>query len=483
MVCSLSSGVLHGRTRLRKAVLALFHQNAQSMRTKCKANVIYFLLLSLLLQCSVVSWAQEGYSSAAMSMSQSKSGRWILPRPDEVVEEEYFNYHIHELPRPDVQQPARLDAQWIGIGPGRYLLQLGLSTLRLEEMPSRQRVNVTLVVDRSGSMMADDKMVKTKQAMLAFVDQLQAEDHLSIVTFDHLSNVVLHNQPIGDKTLVRQAINGIYCGGSTNMPAGIELGYQTMLAGIESGRDNRMIILTDALTNTGVVDPEAIVKASESYRADVELSYSMIGVGIDFNYQLSRLMTANGRDQVHFISNSDDIQKIFVSEVESLLYPIGRKPQLHINLPQGMSLQRLYGYEPAISGANVDLRLRDFNAGLSQIVLLEVSGAPRLLKQISAELTYQQPGGGAQVRLVAQAAEARVNNDLEKNLSIAQMAASLRQMAEHYDNNNAAAAEDVLDIQIGRVKGDFPSPRDPDITHMLNILENYRKNIRQLAHH
>ncbi|MEO0874792.1 MAG: VWA domain-containing protein [Bacteroidota bacterium] len=451
------------------------------MITKCKANSVYFLLLAFLLHYGATSWAQEGYSSAAMSMSQSKSGKWLLPQPDEVVEEEYFNYHIHELPRPTVQQAAHLDAQWIGIGTGRYLVQLGLSTLRLEEMPSRQRVNVTLVVDRSGSMMSDEKMVKTRQAMLAFVDQLQAEDHLSIVTFDHHARIVLDNQAVGDKALVRQAINSIHCGGSTNMPAGIELGYQTMLAGVEQGRDNRMIILTDALTNTGVVDPEAIVQASESYRADVELSYSMIGVGINFNYQLSRLMTANGRDQVHFISNADDIQKVFVSEVESLLYPIGRKPQLQISLPQGLSLQRLYGYAPTISGNVVGLRLRDFNAGLSQIVLLEVTGTPRALRQISAELTFQKPGGGSTVRLSAQPEEARVNNDLEKNLAIAQMAASLKLMAEEYSNNNASAAEDELDVQIGMVKGKFSAPRDPDITHMLTILENYRKNVRRLA--
>ena len=439
-------------------------------------------LAMILLCCTPSLQAQEGYSSAAMSMSQSKSGQAILPQPEEVIEEEYFNYHIHQLPRPTAQQPAHLDAQWIGIGPDRYLVQLGLSTLRLEEMPSRQNVNVSLVVDKSGSMGYEEKLQKTKQAMLAFVDQLQAEDHLSIVTFDHQATLVMACQAVGDKQAVRQAINGISLGGSTNMPAGIQLGYKHLLAGVAPGRDNRMIILTDALTNTGVIDPEAIVQASEGYRADVELSYSMIGVGIDFNYQLTRLMTANGRDQVHFISNADDIQKVFVQEVESLLYPIGRKPQLHVSLPSGLRVERIYGYEPMVSTDAVDLRLRDFNAGLSQIVLLEVSGAARNLSRMAAELTYQRPAQGALVQLVAKPEEARTDNDLEKNLAIAQMAASLRSMAEHYQANDAVAAEDVLDVQIGLVKSKFSAPRDADITHMLDILENYRKNVRQLAH-
>ena len=426
--------------------------------------------------------AQEGYSSASMSMSQAKSGQWILPKPDEVIQEEYFNYHIHKLPRPSAQQPARLDAQWIGIGPDRYLVQLGLSTLRLEEMTARQGVNVCLVVDKSGSMSYENKMGKTKQAMLAFLDQLQAEDRLSIITFDHGIQIVYPCQMVGDKTAAQRAIASIHPGGSTNMPAGIKLGYQTLLAGVEAGRDNRMIILTDALTNTGVIDPEAIVQQTDGYRADVELSYSMIGVGVDFNYALTRLMTANGRDQVHFISNPDDIQKVFVQEVESLLYPIGRKPQLHLELPQGVQVQQIYGYEPTVSGNTVDLQFRDFNAGLSQVVLLEVTGSSRSLSRTKVGLTYQQPGSGPTVLLNANLAEARPDNDLQKNHAIAQMAQALRTMAERYEEQKPGEAEDVLDVQIGRVKGRFPAPRDPDIERMLTILENYRKNVRQLAH-
>lgn len=447
-------------------------------------NILFVssFLLSLLIVPLYSILAQEGYSSAAMSMSQSKSGQLILPKPGEIIEEEYFNYHIHKLPRPSVQAGAALDAQWVGIGAGRSLLQFGLSTLRLEELPDQQRVNVSLVVDKSGSMSYQEKMEKTKKAMLAFLDQLHPEDRLSIVTFDHMAEVVLHCQAVGDKKTAEAAINNIQWGGSTNMPGGIRLGYQTLLPGAESGRDNRMIILTDALTNTGVIDPEAIVKQAEGYRADLELSYSMIGVGIDFNYELTRLMTANGRDQVHFISNPDDIEKIFVQEVESLLYPIGRNPNLRISLPQGLRVEKLYGYQPKVSGNVIELRLRDFNAGLSQVVLLEVTGDPRQLNRVSATLDYRKPGQGAEVRLDTRATEARTDNDLAKNLAIAKMAASLKAMAEHYENGLPDAAEDVLDVQIGLVKNEFPAPRDADIDRMLTILENYRKNVRSLAH-
>lgn len=68
-----------------------------------------------------------------------------------------------------------------------------------------------------------------------------------------------------------------------------------------------MIILMDVLINIGVIDLEVIVQQMDGYCVDVELSYLMIGVGVDFNYVLICLMMVNGCDQVYFISNLDDI--------------------------------------------------------------------------------------------------------------------------------------------------------------------------------
>lgn len=425
--------------------------------------------------------AQEGYSSAAMSMSQQKSAQLLIPQPSEIVVEEYFNYHIHKLPRPEKGQQLALNAQTLALANGNHLLQVGITSLRLEEMSSRQQVNVVLLIDKSGSMGAGDKLVKSKQAMQRFVEQLQAEDQLSIVAFDEGTEVLLPSQSVGDLSQVRRAIEAIQLGGSTDMNRGIAEAYRNLLPGVKAGRDNRMIILTDALTNTGVVDPEAIVKATSGYRADVELSYSLIGVGIDFNYELTRLITANGRDQVHFVNDVNDIEKVFVSEVESLLYPIARQPRLKIDLPTGLQIETSYGYQPRQSKGTYDLVLRDFNAGLSQIVLLEVSGRSNQLDNIEVYLDYTAAQKKETVSLMAKPQAAELPNDLLKNLAIARMANSLQVMARLYQQGDTQQAEDTLDIAIGDAKRNCSAPRDTDVTHMLEILENYRKRVCELA--
>lgn len=426
--------------------------------------------------------AQRGYSSAAMSMSQQKSAQQMIPKAAEIVVEEYFNYHTHQLPRPQNGQRIALDAQSMALANGNHLLQIGISSLHLQEMATRQQVNVVLLIDKSGSMGSDEKLVKSKQAIHRFVEQLQPEDQLSIVTFDSETEVVFPNQPIGDLIQVRQAIEAIQLGGSTDMNKGIAEAYRNLLPGVKPGCDNRMIILTDALTNTGVVDPEAIVKATSSYRADVELSYSLIGVGIDFNHELTRLITANGRDQVHFVSNSNDIEKIFVNEVESLLYPLGRQPKLSVNLPNGIAIERTYGYQAQHGKTDYHLNLRDINAGLSQVILLEVKANKlRQIQEIDVRLNFTDAGSKQEAQLKTQPSMTETTVDLEKNLGIARMADSLKDMARLYNQGDTQAAQDVVDIAIGDAKRNFSAPRDKDVEHMLGILDNYRKRVCDLA--
>ncbi|MEL7221999.1 MAG: VWA domain-containing protein, partial [Bacteroidota bacterium] len=169
-------------------------------------NISFFLVILALLPSLN---AQRGYSSASMSMSQQKSAQQLIPQPAEIVVEEYFNYHTHQLPRPQKGQQIALDAQSIPLTNGNHLLQIGISSLHLNEMATRQQVNVVLLIDKSGSMGSGEKLVKSKQAIHRFVEQLQPEDQLSIVTFDSETEVLFSNQPIGDLTQVRQAIEAI----------------------------------------------------------------------------------------------------------------------------------------------------------------------------------------------------------------------------------------------------------------------------------
>ena len=87
------------------------------------------------------------------------------------------------------------------------------------------------------------------------------------------------------------------------------------------------------LTNTGVVDPTAIVKGSNLFKRDYEIDITMVGVGVDFNNSLSRKISTSNRSSMFFVNDAEDIKKVFIDEIESLLSPVGKNAKLEINIP------------------------------------------------------------------------------------------------------------------------------------------------------
>ena len=332
------------------------------------------ILLFLAILCSLQRLqAQEGYSSASMSMSQQKCDHAVIPQPDEIIMEEYINYHRHNIPLPKDGMSVALDTRWgnakVSPQSPEAILQIGLTTGRIADFSESNPVNVSLVIDKSGSMHEDNKLEKTKDAMLAFVQKLREQDKVSIVTFDHVATVVLEAQPASNIKAIESAIKNIRLGGSTNMYDGIVMGYEEILKNYQEGRTNRIIVLTDAMTNTGIVDPEQMIVKSSKYHKDYDIDFAMIGVGIDFNNKLTRQIADNGKNQIHFIHNADDIKKIFIDEVGAILYPVAKDPVLKITFEEGMELEQLYGYQPSYGENKITIHLNKMNAGLTQVVM------------------------------------------------------------------------------------------------------------------
>src|SRR6266508_2915635 len=62
----------------------------------------------------------------------------------------------------------------------------------------RPALNLSLVLDRSGSM-AGEKMVQARNAAMFCVDQMLGSDRLSVVTFDDRIDVLFPSEPVTNK--------------------------------------------------------------------------------------------------------------------------------------------------------------------------------------------------------------------------------------------------------------------------------------------
>ena len=476
-----------------------------------KQNRHIVLLFVLALFAAQIVNAQAGYSSTAMhwgkmNAQQKRAAKesgvdffeYGMPRSRDVVIEEYFNYHTHKIRMPEGDESVALDLQWgneyVSADQKQAILQIGIATSELNKgsLADAPPVNVSLVIDKSGSMSSDNRLVNAKEAASEFVKRLRPTDHISILAFDSYVETVLTSSEVGDRSAALAAIDNIVLGGSTNLNAGLIAGYGEVAKAYEPGQASKVIMLTDALTNTGQIDPSAIVRNSSVFNKGFNIDISVVGVGVDFNTELSRQITGDARSSIHFINDAEDIKKVFIDEVESLLCPVARDARLVMEFDEGIQLENFFGYQPEMGTHRVVVDLNNMNKGLTQVFLARftVNDPNTEIVPVQVYLEYfdigknqdQQMRGTAQLwgNAPGKGSNPLANEEVRKNYAIASMAQSIHDMAEYAEQGNRLAAKETVDKTVGFVNQLFDGQYDTDVKRVLDILTAYQSDM-QLA--
>jgi Mg-chelatase subunit ChlD len=460
---------------------------------------VYFkftLTLSLLFFAlgGVAALAQEGTSQAAAARTRYLAEAGVLPSSREIVVEEFVNYHRHQIGRPKAGEAVALDVRWGNdrvSGPDREaVLQVGFSTALSNERQDLRPINMALVIDKSGSMADLDKITRVKEALLELVSELRETDILSIVVFDSNAQVLLPARPLGDREYVRRLIRSIEPGSSTNIHAGLMLGYHEALKNYRRDATNRVILLTDGIANQGVTDPDKIARNSLAFN-DRGIDLSTIGVGLDLNKDLLRQLAKSGRGLFHFVGDNEDIRKVFINEVQSLVSPVAGEPNLEIEYDPSLELVQLYGYEPRLRNGLVTIKLDNMNQGLTQVVLMRfkvtrwVRDNARL--PVRVRFTYYDLEQKRQITRteesfisVVEGARGGMLRDTEvgKNYSIAILAQAIHDMASAAEARRYQEAESVLTTAIAETYYRYPTLQDEDISRTLMIARKYQDVLR-----
>jgi Mg-chelatase subunit ChlD len=415
----------------------------------------------------------------------------IFRVPDDVIVDEFINYHKHRLPAPKSGQSVAMDTRWgnaeISRTQREAVLQIGFTTAEVNERTDLRPLNLVLVIDKSGSMADSDKMSRVKASLQAMVAKLRPEDVVSIVTFDNYAQVLYPSSRIGDGHGLRQAIDCIQPGGGTNIHGGLMLGYQEAKKNFRQGVTNRVILLTDGIANVGVVDPGRIAAdSSECNGQGIDLS--TIGVGLDLNNDLLRTLAKSGRGLYHFISDYKDIDKVFVNEVQSLVSSVAKRVQVRIEYGPGLRAEKIYGYAPRYAGGSVSIDLDNMNNGLTQVIMAKFrADSVRVPGPVKVRLSYFDV---KRQRLVEEVQELRLvpadsdscdvlaDVEVKKNYTIAELAQSLFDMRESANRRNFAQAEGLLNSSVSVAYGRYPNMEDGDIRFILNIVEGYQRDLR-----
>lgn len=452
-----------------------------------------FLSLFLLALGALPAHAQEGASTAAAARTRYLSERGLIPASRSIAVEEFVNYHRHQIGRPRAGEAVLLDVRWgndrVSSADPEAVLQIGFSTALASDRSQLPPINLALVIDKSGSMADADKLSRVKEALLTLVNQLRETDTLSIVVFDSEAEVLRPAREVGDREEVRRLIRRIEPGSSTNIHAGLMLGYKEALKHLKREGTNRVVLLTDGIANQGVTDPAQIARDSLSFN-DRGVDLSTIGVGLDLNKDLLRDLAKSGRGLFHFVADAQDIDKVFLREVQSLVAPVASEPNLEVEYGPGLELAQVYGYEPERSAGGLKIKLDNMNQGLTQVVLLRFKVRPRGMdaarQAVRVNFSYYDL---EQKRRVMKNDEASLSfgsagdmlrdPEVGKNYTIALLAQSIRDMAVAVESQRYKDAEHLLNAAIAKTYQRYPHLEDEDISRTLLIAQKYQELVRK----
>ena len=253
----------------------------------------------------------------------------------------------------------------------------------------RLPLNVALVIDRSGSM-EGEPLDYVKRACGYVVDLLEPDDILSVVTFEEQVDVLVPARRVVNKTLLKEHINRIEVGNTTNLYDGIVVGCQQVASVMSEGHVNRVLLLTDGEPTAGIKDFGSIVGqvAEQKSRG---ITVTALGFGPEYNEELIAGVARRSGGNYYYISRPELIPEVFRRELESLMTMVARNMRMRLNLSRWVQLRQVLGRQPSFAPRYAEVNLVDMERGSAMSVLCELEFAPHpagVFRVVKAELFY-----------------------------------------------------------------------------------------------
>lgn len=275
--------------------------------------------------------------------------------PEIVRPEDFLNYFPYAYEAPADDRIIRVHQQLVASPwtPGSQVLAIGLKAkdLGLIDPPK----NLVFLVDVSGSMADEDKLPLVKASLLKLTDSLKPEDRIALVTYSGSTEVLLGSTAGSEKDKIKQAINRLGAGGSTNGGSGINLAYDIAQTQFVTQAVNRVILTTDGDFNVGITDAKQLVQLIRS-KAEAGIFLTILGFGAWSNDDLMENIAKDGNGNYFFIDTTKEIDKVFGTDLRANITTLAKDVKIQIEFnPRLVKSYRLIGY------ANRQLQDDEFN--------------------------------------------------------------------------------------------------------------------------
>ncbi|MCX6834878.1 MAG: von Willebrand factor type A domain-containing protein, partial [candidate division Zixibacteria bacterium] len=270
----------------------------------------------------------------------------MMPPPDAVRVEDFINHFNYNYNVP-ADETFRVFTE-ITNSPfesDKHIMRVAVKGREIDRY-DRRPMNITLVIDVSGSMAQGNRFDLVRESIRILVRQLNGQDRVGVVTYGSKASVALKPISADQQREIFRTVERLTPGGSTYAEAGIRLGYEMANQQFVNGHNNVVILCSDGVANVGQTSPDAIM-ADVSRFARRGLSMSTFGYGMgNYNDVLLEQLAQKGNGQYAYINDMTEIQKVFVDEFVSTLQALARDVKIQVEFdPETVRAYRLLGYE------------------------------------------------------------------------------------------------------------------------------------------
>jgi Ca-activated chloride channel family protein len=371
---------------------------------------IGYLVLLAGLFLPAVSLAAGGQSqSAASNRGRYLTGLGYIYQPEEIQIDSLLSKEDYDYPLPQ-NRPLNVTVD-SDIQDTTGFIQIGLKGKK-DVFENIEPMNISFVIDISGSMADRDKLSWVKNSFYIFINKVRQNDIISVVIFDDKVEVLIPPASIkdeNDRNQFKRKVDTLQPRGGTDILKGMNLGYAQVEQNYRSNYINRVLLLTDGMHN-GSGTKDDIVSIAKRYNSSgINISTIALGASADINLMVD--MATNGGGSSRFISDYDEMEETFGSELDRLVIPAARMLNMELILEEGVSFRETWGYKNWIGGNIIHYSLDTIHNGDYETLFAVVNFnkiPDRDMKIATFSISYEETNG---VKHQNEAYDVYISND------------------------------------------------------------------------
>ncbi len=371
------------------------------------------------------------------------------------------------------------------------MVQMDAKEIPVDQQAPRPPVNLSLVLDRSGSMEDKGKIEYLKGAAKLAVDRLTAKDYVSIVEYDDEITLMWPSSRVESPAPIHRLIDQLSPRGSTNLTGGMMRGVEEVADTMKdldgANAIHRVLLFSDGLVNTGIQEPQQIKqKVKDAKQQGVRIS--TMGLGRDYDEDLMQMIAEHGGGSYYFIENPKQMTRIFELELDTLFTTIGKDVEIDFARSNAIDSAEILSFGANRDAGSAQTELPNFYSGDTQVLVFKLqpkenafgnAGQPVSLGSVNLSYTNVETGQIVQLSKTLQVdvsdqqdlVDQSTNNDVVVEARLLEAEMVQAQAVKEFEKGNQENAQKMMNDLATQVAAQNVDLKDDRLANKVEAIQ------------